>query len=291
MKKIIQLLILILLIYTCSSDEISNDQNNTIPSKLIESLSFDNETNVDSLFYNTNNRLILKKEYLNIGQLDYNSHYQYNSNDNLIRIYRIHSSAIIPIEEVNYTYYSNGNLKSRNYIGYNSNYTDNFEYELNTIIVNRDQNNEIKINLDSNNRILSAERKNNNNEFYVFKSYTYENDNISEVIIYDEIQNYISFFFEYDDKNNPFFVFDYDLPNSLSVKKIEAVILNSNYPSITIGDDDNYFGFLNKNNVVFCSGNSSSNYNYNYFYNSENYPNRITYEFLFNPNSLIITYY
>lgn len=288
MKSLLPLIIFCLFIYSCSSDNEMDEANNMISTKLIKSLSFDNETSVDSLFYDENKILVLKKEYLDIGQLDYSTHYQYNSENNLIKIYRIHSTSNIPIEEINYTYYSDGNLQSRNYVGYNTGYTDNFEYESNTIVCNRNQSNEIRINLDSNNKIISAERENANNEFYTFKEYIYEDKNVTEIKITENSQT-ISYFFEYDNKNNPFTVFDHNLPNNLSIKKIEAIILNSNYPFITIGDDDNYFGFLNNNNVVSCSGNSSSNYNY--FYNSENYPTKITYSFLFNQNSLIITYY
>tara|TARA_B110000114_G_C14962832_1_gene345078 strand:+ start:32 stop:898 length:867 start_codon:yes stop_codon:yes gene_type:complete len=287
MKNIIQFIILCLFIYSCSSDNEVNEGDNIVSTKLIESLSFDNETSVDSLFYDENKRIILKKEYLDLGQLDYKTHYQYNSENNLIKTYRIHSTSNIPIEEINYTYYPNGNLKSRNYVGYNSSYTDNFEYESNSIIRKRNQSNEIRVNLDSNNKILSVERKNINNEFYIHKEYVYEGKNITEIRINENSQN-TSYFFEYDNKNNPFTVFDHSLPNNLSIKKIEAIILNSNYPFITIGDDDNYFGFLNNNNVLSCSGNSSSNYSY--YYDSENYPTKITYDFLFNQSSLIITY-
>ncbi|WP_339699978.1 hypothetical protein [uncultured Marixanthomonas sp.] len=288
MKRVFCLLFFSILIYSCSSDEEAIKEEKDISRKLIESLSFDNETSVDSLYYNESNKLILKEEYIDIEQLDYATHYQYDSDDNLIKTYRIHSTSNIPIVEVNYTYYSNGTLKSRNYIGYDLNYTDHFEYESNVIILNRNQGNEIRINLDSDNKILSAERKDINNEFYTFKEYIYKGENITEININENSQN-ISYSFEYDNKNNPFVVFDHNLPNNLSIKKIEAVILNSNYPFITIGDDDNYFGFLNKNNVVSCSGNSSNNYSY--IYDSDNYPEQINYNFLSNPDSLIITYY
>jgi hypothetical protein len=160
MKNIIQLIFFCLFIYSCSSNNELNEQNNIISTKLIESLSFDNETSVDSLFYDENKRLILKKEYLDMGQLDYSTNYQYNSDNNLIKIYKSHSTSNTPTEEINYTYYPDGNLKSRNHIGYNSNYTDNFEYESNTIISKKNQSNEIRLNLDSNNKILSVERKN-----------------------------------------------------------------------------------------------------------------------------------
>jgi len=291
MKKEIKLLVFSILIMTisCSSDNDSNNGESTInTSKLIQSLSLDNETSVDSLFYNESNRLVLKKEYLDIGQLDYNTHYEYDSDNNLSRIYRVHSTSNSPIEEVNYTYYPDGNLQSRNYTGFGSIQDYNFEYESNVIIVNSNQNIEIRINLTSDNKIQSVERKNANNEFYIAKEYIYDGQNITEIKINENLQT-ISYFFDFDDKNFPFTVFDFNLPNNLSIKKIEAAILNSNYPFITIGNDDNYFGFLNKNNVISCSGNDSSNYSYRY--NSENYPDQITYDFLFIPSTLNITYY
>ena len=287
MKNTIQLLIFCLFIFSCSSDNEMTEENNMVSTKLIESLSFDNETGVDSLFYDENNRLILKKEYIDVGQLDYSTHYQYNLENQLIKTYRTHSTVNIPSEEVSYSYFSNGNLKSRSYKDFNTNYTDSFEYEENTIIRKRNQNNEIRINLDSNNRIVSAERKNSNSEFYTFKEYIYEGENITELKINQHSQN-VSYFFTYDDHKNPFTVFDHELPNNLSIKKIEAIIFESNYPFITIGDDDNYFGFLNKNNVTSVSGNGSSSYSYTY--DSENYPTKITYNFLFNQSSLIISY-
>ncbi len=307
MKQALQILVLYFLTISCSStdetiekddqtheevsevDNETTEQNDTTSSKLIESLSFDNEKGIDSLFYDLTNKIILKKKYLDVDQLGYSTHYKYDSAHNLIKIYRVHSSSNIPSEEVNYTYYANGNLKSRNYINSTSNKTDYLEYADHTVFLNRNKDTEVKINLDSSNRIVSAERKNNADQFYIFKEFIYTNSNITEIKVTDNTQNSISYFFEYDDKNNPFIVFDHILPNDLSIKKIEAIILHSNYPFITIGDDDNYFGFLNKNNVISCSGHSSSNYNYSY--DSDNYPEKITYEFLFNKNSLIITYH
>ena len=195
MKNIIPFIIFCLFIYSCSSDNEVNEENNMIPTKLIESLSFDNETSIDSLFYDENKRLILKKEYLNIGQLDYSTHYEYNLENNLIKTYRVHSTSNIPAEEINYNYYSDGNLKSRNYVGYNSSYTDNFEYESKSIIIKRNQNNDIRVNLDSNNKILSVEKKNANNEFYKHKEYIYEGKNITR--FYNSTRHLITFFLSF----------------------------------------------------------------------------------------------
>ncbi|WP_299523756.1 hypothetical protein [Winogradskyella sp.] len=291
MKKEISLLVfsILILTFSCSSDDDSNDGGDTInPIKLIQSLSFDDETNVDSLFYDNNNRLILKKEYLDVGQLDYDTHYEYDSANNLIRTYRIHSTSVTPSGEVNYTYDTNGNLLSRVYSTFGSTQEYLFEYEANVIIVNRNQEDEVRINLSSGNRIQSVERKNASNQFFVYKEYIYDGNNITEVRI-NEGSEVISFVFEFDNNNFPFSVFDFDLPNGLSIKRIEEAILFSNYPFITIGDGDNYFGFLNENNVISCSGSGSSNYSYSY--DSEGYPVQITYDFLFIPSSLIVTYY
>ena len=290
MKKEFRFLFFSIIVFTfsCSSDDDSNDNGIIISSsKLIQSLSFENETSVDSLFYDNNDRLVLKKEYLDVGQLDYETHYEYNSDNNLIRIYRIHSTSVTPIEEVNYAYDTNGNLQSRIYSGFGSSQEHFFEYEPNMIIVNRNEDNEVRINLSSN-RIQSVERKDASNQFFVYKEYIYNGNNVSEVRINENSQN-ISFVFEFDENIFPFGVFDFNLQNNLSIKKIESAILNSNYPFITIGDDDNYFGFLNENNVVSCSGNATSNYSYTY--DSENYPITITYDFLFIPSTLNITYY
>jgi hypothetical protein len=291
MKKEIRLLVfsILILTFSCSSDNDMNDDGSVInPTELIESLSFDDETSVDSLFYDNNNKLVLKKEYLDVGQLDYDTHFEYDSANNLTRIYRIHSTSVTPTEEVNYKYNANGNLQSRIYSGFGTSQEYVFEYEANVIIVNRSQDDEVRINLSSSNKIQSVGRKDANSQFFIYKEYIYDGNNIKEVRINENSQN-ISFVFEFDDKNFPFGVFDFGLPNNLSIKKIEAAIFNSNYPSITIGNDDNYFGFLNENNVISCSGNGSSNYSFTY--NSENYPTQITYDFLFIPSTLSITYY
>lgn len=285
------LLILVTIFSTTACEKSSTDDNPqaALPIKLINSISKDNETNVDSLFYE-NDKLVLKKEYLDVGQLDYNTHYSYNSGNQLTKISIIHSSSTTPSFTFEYFYNEDKTLKTIKRTGYNYNLTQHFSYSENQILISFNDNNEINIiaNLDTKNRIKEVLRKKyESDEYYKFKEFFYDgNSNIYKIWIKDyENANPIEHNYVFDDTVNPFLALDWALPNNLTIYKMESISENANYAIPT----EDYLPYLNTNNVINASG-SDYNYDYQYSYDEDNFPVKIKYLDFFNQPSLILDY-
>ncbi len=295
MKYRLIALILGLLLFSCSkeSSEIPNDPDEV---QLISSISRDDETGVDSLFYE-NNRLKAVQEYIEgneffEGGIDYITTYEYNSGNQLSQISRIHSKSDIPDRVTRYFYNSDGTLKQRRTLYNSREVITDYTYEEERIRIHVGEDFEVRVNLDENRRIQNVEKKSFLNEgYYAFKTFEYdENGNVTKLSIRQSEESILEeYSFTYDDKENPFVVFDYKLPNGLSIKMLEETERVSNYPFITDGSEDNYLGFFNTNNIISCIGFSNSEYSYTY--NEMDLPSKITYDFLQNKSSLILTYY
>ncbi|MCB0453679.1 MAG: hypothetical protein KDC94_12505 [Aequorivita sp.] len=281
---------LFLLIFSCSKNDDASNDNGEEPQeiKYLKAVYYDGETRSDTLVY-ADNRLILRKEYIE-DFLDYNHHFVYNSQNQLTRISKIHSTSTYPIEETTYTYYANGNLKTRHYEGYNSNYTETFNYYDNVIYINEGGNNEKKMNLNTNGQIASFEvYDEDSNEFFNILKFEYDNrGNLTKISDrYNRNDPYKTFIYTFDDKINPLFVFDYKMPNGFSIKQFEAVLSHSNYGGYSPGDDDNLFIYFSKNNFISMQSENGVG-NYNFEYNAGNYPIKVTLPH--NGNSINLTY-
>lgn len=291
------------LLFACNTDDSNNNNNdpegnedpNDNPTPVdplrIASFSFDNESSIDSLFYE-NDRLVLVKEYLG-DFLEYNRSYTYNDEGMLIEEERIFNGSTLPSYSINYAYNSQGNLESRTRSDINGTTTNNYLYNANQnqVIINQGFENEITVTLNSQNQIISAETMNTSTgETYLLLEYTYDtNGNATHVVDRTFGSNDVrEFDFTFDDKMFPFSVFDAPLSNGLTIRQLEAITFISNYGFITIEHNDNLFGFLNKNNVIVVDGSGNGETTYTYSYNDEGYPISIVYPGL---DTLQITYY
>lgn len=293
MHSRILLISILFLILSCSKNDDSPNDNEQEPQeiKYLKVFSTSNENRSDTLVYD-DNRLILRKEYIE-DFLDYNHHFVYNSQNQLTKISKIHSTSTYPTEEITYTYYTNGNLKTRHYEGYNSNYTENFTYYTNVIYVNEGTDNAKRMNLNAEGRIVSLDNYYYDvDEFFNTLKFEYDtNGNLTKVSDrYGRNDPYRIFNYTFDDKINPLFVFDYKLPNNFTIKQFEAVLSHSNYGGYSPGDDDNLFIYYNKNNIASLQTENGVG-QFNLEYNAENYPTRIALPYSNGDEYLTLTYY
>ncbi len=247
-------------------------------------------TEADTLVY-SEDRLVLRKEY--VGDfLDYNHNYIYNSENQLVKISTIHSTSTIPSEETIYTFYPDGNLKTRHYVGYNSNYTQTFTYYDNFIYINEGTNDAIRMTLNADGYISAADKFYEDlNEFINYINFEYDaNGNIKKVSErYSRNDPYRLFTYTFDDKINPLFIFDYKLPNGFTIKQLEAVSSHLNFGGYAPGEDDNMIMYFNKNNFITIeSENGVSEFNFEY--DAENYPIKIILPYNNNDEYLILEY-
>lgn len=267
------------LLLSCSTNDDSTEQeeneNPIAERQYLTSFTSVGETTTDTLVY-ANNKLILRKEYVS-NFLDYNHHYVYNDLEQLIRISKIHSTSTFPSMETTYTYYADGNLKSRHYVGYNSNYIQTFTYHSNAIYIDEGTNHAVRMNLDAEGYIQSVDRFYDDiNDFINFINFEYDgNGNLTYASHrYSRNDPYRTFNYTFDDKLNPLFVFDYKLPNGLTIKQLEAVDSHPNFGGYSPGDDDNMIIYFNKNNIT--SVESANGIGQFYLeYDIENYPTKI----------------
>jgi hypothetical protein len=290
-SRILLASILFLLLSCSGNDDSPNDNDPQAPAKkYLTSFTNVGETTTDTLVY-SDNRLILRKEY--VGDfLDYNHHFVYNNLNQLIRITKIHSTATYPNMETTYTYYTDGNLKTRHYEGYNSNYTETFTYHDNIIYVNEGTNNEQRINLNLEGQIVSLDNYFEDvNDFFNTIKFEYgPNGNLTKIAHrYGRNEPYRTFIYTFDDKINPLFVFDYNLPNGFTIKQLEAVLSQSNYGGYSPGDDDNMFIYFSKNNFTSIQSENGVG-SFNFEYNTENYPTKISLPYSSNDRYLALTY-
>lgn len=272
------LLLILFLTISCSSDNGSSndDGHQESDKKYLTSFTNVNENVTDTLVY-SDNKLVLRKQYVE-GFLDYNHHYIYNSENQLLEINRIHSTSTYPSEKTIYTYYTNGNLKTRHYVGYNRDYLQTFIYQDNVILANDAENNTIRLTLNSEGLISSADKSYENaDEFENFMNLEYDSNanvtKVSERFIGEP--EYRIFKYTYDTKVNPLFVFDFSLPNGLSIKQLETFFSRPSFGGYSPGSNDNNIVYFNKNNfITFESENGIRDYQFEY--NDENYPIKVT---------------
>ncbi|TNJ45324.1 hypothetical protein KFZ70_06575 [Tamlana fucoidanivorans] len=290
MKRLFLLLILFMSCDNNSDDGIVIPEP---PQKLLNSISFDDETNIDSLFYEKG-RLVLKKEYVGSDFVDYNTFYTRNDTGQLLKVSYMHSSSTDPSFVKDYTYYTNGNLKT---INRSASYTYDisnqyFSYQGSQILirVNNEQEASIIANLDSKNRIKEVLfKKSSSNAFYKGKQYFYnEAGNAYKIIVQSsEHANIVEYNYEFDNAENPYLSLDTDLPNGLTLNVVESLAFHDNYWE----PREYHLPFFSKNNVVkYFTSNSSSDYYYTYTYNEDNYPIGIKYENFFNKPTLLLDY-
>lgn len=282
----------IFMLLSCSGNDDSPNEGGQEPQELkyLKAVSNSDENRTDTLVY-SENRLVLRKEYIE-DFLDYNHHFVYNNQNQLIRISKIHSTVNYPIEEITYTYYPDGNLKSRNYEGYNSNFTKTFTYYNNVIYVNEGTYSARRINLNAEGRIASVDDYYEDiNDFLNTLKFEYDtNGNLIKISHrFGRNEPYNIFTYTFDDKINPLFVFDYKMPNGFTLKQFEAVLSHSNYGGYSPGDDDNLFIYFSKNNFTSMQSEYGIGH-YNFEYNTENYPTKIVLPYGSGDEYLTLTY-
>ncbi|MEM0517345.1 MULTISPECIES: hypothetical protein [Aequorivita] len=279
MQSPIYILLSCLILLSCSStdDPITQEENEDpiAERQYLTAFTSVGETTTDTLVY-ANNTLILRKEY--VGDfLDYNHHFIYNNSGELIKISKIHSTSTFPSRETTYTYYSDGNLKTRHFVGYNSDYTQTFTYRNNAIYIDEGTTNAIRMNLNAAGYIVSADRFYDDvQDFINFINFEYDaNGNVTVASQrFSRNDPYRTFNYTFDDKLNPLFVFDYKLPNGLTIKQLEAVDSHPNFGGYSPGDDDNLIVYFNKNNISSVESADGIG-TFNFEYNIENYPTKI----------------
>lgn len=287
----ILLVSILFLVLSCNSDDNSPNENDPTNPELKYLASYTNvgENATDTLVY-SENRLILRKEY--VGDfLDYNHNYIYNTNNQLAKISVVHSTSTHPLEETAYSYYEDGNLKTRHYVGYNRDYTENFTYRDNLIFINKGNNDAIRMTLNSEGLIASADVFYDDvNEFVNFIKLEYDgNTNLTKATETYRDGSYRTFQYTFDDKINPLFVFDYKLPNGLTIKQLEAVYSYPSFGGYTPGDDDNMIVYFNKNNFVSVESENGIG-EFSFEYNAENYPTKITLPYRNSDDFYTLTY-
>ena len=287
-------LLLILLLVVFISCEEKNDDGIVVPvitKKLLNSISFDNETNIDSMFYE-NGRLVLKKDYVGAaGFLDYSTFYKRNEAGQLLKFSYVHSTSTDPSFERDYTYYDDGTLKAISRSGYQyTNLVQRFSYKGNQIFIkmNDEQEASVIANLDSKNRIKEVLfKKDNSNEYYRAKEYFYNAaGNAYKIIVKDsQHANTIEYNYEFDNAENPYLSLDTNLPNGLTLNILESLAFHDNYGE----PREDHLPFFSKNNVVKSFTTSYSN-DYLYTYDEDNYPIGIKYNTYFSKPTLILDY-
>lgn len=305
MKQIIYFISFVFTLIGCdnNNDTFSFKKNN----KLINTFSC-NDKDIDSLFYKSD-KLISITHYFSGNKL-YTINYEYNTQGQLLKIYK--NFILFPDYTFEYMYNSNGSLKSiRNeFRDFGSSFSVvnyNYVYSGNKIIITDDdyrkKTHETIATLDSKNRIQYIEKqKESLNGYFTSCEYIYNNnDNIITAKIKSREDTPIEEFnFEYDNKINPFPLIDFNLPNGLSIKKLESISYESiftlsiislyNTKGVTLEYYNGFLDFQNTNNVTQMKiGKIKKDYTFNY--NNENYPVGINYNIYNELNGFIkITY-
>lgn len=289
-----------LILISCSTDNETPQDSDSNLDKLISSYYLDDGNNVDSLFYE-NRKLKTVKEYVG-GRvdsppgLDYIISYDYNETEQLIEITRRHSSSSVSERTLTYDYNDNGTLKSRTSTNGSFEFETTFSYREGLIVLNEGTDSERRIHLNGLDQPERVEEYGGEIDgFFTVKTYFYdENNNISKIVITDRDEQVVfQYDIEYDDKPNPFQVFDSPLPNGLSIRTIEDAEQNfGNYHEIPYSFSiENPWGYFNKNNLVSCkvSGAENFDYKYEYEYDGDGFPSKVKFQFWSNPN-LQVTY-
>jgi len=279
MRKII--LIAILTLFGCTKSDDLNIKKN----KLIQRIEYLGTHKVDLFYYNNKNQLTLIEKRNNYyPKIDAKIQYKYNSNDQLISITQVDQCPSCRNDFL-YEYYPDGNLKTIKFDFQNrTDYVYHLEYENNVIIVNRNANHEYRIFLDANYKIIKTEtRYQVDGDLFLKEEFKYNSGGNTESYMLKgggSASNIKTYSYTYDDMNNPFSVKDFALPNNLSLKKIEELLIieyTNNHPSM---DPNFYFGYLGGNNILSIDVNDKGSFyhlkEFNYFYNRDNYPTAIT---------------
>lgn len=286
MKK---LFLLFILLVSCEQKSDDNIFIQETTRKLLNSISFDNETNIDSMFYE-NGRLVLKKDY--VGEfLDYNTFYLRNEGGQMLKFSYMHSTSTDPSFEREYAYYGDGALKTISRRG--SQYTNlvqHFSYQGSQIFIkiNNEQEAGVIANLDSKNRIKEVLfKKDNSNEYYMGKEYFYNAAGNAYKIIVKTFQHadIVEYNYEFDNAENAYLSLDTNLPNGLTLNILESLPFHDNYGE----PREDHLPFFSKNNVVKSFTTSYSN-DYLYTYDEDNYPIGIKYNTYFSKPTLLLDY-
>ena len=297
MKKV--LLLFIILGFSCSKSSGLEQLN----PKLIQRIQYFNSNIEEMFYYNDDNLLTLikttKAPYTNrMREINYN----YNASNQLTSIsnYNYHNN-----DTYLYDYYLNGNLKTITIDYENPNGIDkvyNLEYESDLIIVNKGDLAEFRIYLNSEKTIVSTTRRHNYSGV-VSKRHelTYNGQNLTQQknTSSHDPRSYKTYSFGFDSKVNPFSVFDFKLPNNLSLKQIQELIAYSNTSTKYASKDEYfYFGYLGENNItsVEIENNASTtkyseNRSFTYNYDTDNYPISIEIEEANTKSLIAINYY
>lgn len=298
MKKYLLLVLTSFLMINCSSSDDSNPNTNNDDSnnneevlQYVSHYSTEYGGNSEKIFYEEN-RIVLREEYVD-DFLDYNHNYEYNDLDQLIRYTKIHSSSTIPIVEIVYEYFNDGTLKNVDREYYNNNYMYNFSYFDNYVLIENVNNRLSKVFINENQQITHVETYDPNTQSY-YTSLEFQYNSMGNVsFAYDYYSTYNepnTYHFTYDNKINPFFILDHELPNNLTIKKLMGVISHINFLTISPEDSDGLIRYFSNNNITSAVKNSNDTFNYEYEYDSNNYPTFIGYSDSENLSPILITY-
>lgn len=253
-------------------------------------------------YYNENNLLTLIKTTKaptssRMREIKYN----YNANNQLTSIsnYNYHNN-----DTYLYDYNLNGNLKTIT-IDYENpiriNEIFNLEYENDLIIVNKGDAAEFRIYLNSEKKIISTTRRHSYSGV-VSKRHelTYNGQNLTQQknTSSHDPRSYKTYSYSFDSKVSPFSVSDFKLPNNLSLKQLQELIIYSNTSTKYASEDDFYFGYLGENNItsVEIENNASitkysENRSFTYYYDTDKYPISIEIEENNTKSLIAINYY
>ncbi|MCB0470007.1 MAG: hypothetical protein KDC51_05320 [Flavobacteriaceae bacterium] len=259
-KLILTLILLNTILFSCSSDDSSNNSEpEPTTSKLVKTEKISETRKVDYT-YNSND-LISSLNGTN-NSFGYNSDFTYNSENRLTEwIYQETGSSSYSDTYV-YTYNTNGLLS-----GYSANSEDvTITYNGNTITltgtIEGDANSQAELELNNNGLIIKFTESNQ------YTNFEYDlNGNLISAQSYDNLDNLLSeFTIQYDDKINPF----YGQLESIYIERFIEFFWE--FDGIYIGGFEGYsFPFL-KNNITSINEVSAGATTFSYTYDSESYP-------------------
>jgi len=266
-KLILTLILLNVILFSCSSDDSSNNpEPEPTTSKLVKTEKISETRKVDYT-YNSNDLISsLNGTYNSFG---YISDFTYDSENRLTEWNYQETGSSSYSDTYTYTYNSNGLLSS-----YSANSEDvTITYNGNTITltgqIEGDTNAQAELELDNNGLIIKLTESNQ------YTNFGYDsNGNLISAKSYDNSDNLLSeFIIQYDNKTNPF----YGQLESIYIERFIEFFWE--FDGIYIGGFEGYsFPFL-KNNITSINEVSGGTTSFSYTYDNENYPTNVNIDY------------
>ena len=261
-KLILTLILLDVILFSCSSNDTSDNSVPLPTNKLVKTEKISETRKVDYTYNSKDLIISLNGTYNNFG---YVSGFTYDSENRLTEWSYQETGSSSYSDTYTYTYNSNGLLS-----GYSANSEDvTITYNGNIITltgqIEGNANSQAEIELGNNGLIIKFIESNQ------YTNFGYDsNGNLVSAKSYDNTDNLLSeFTIEYDDKINPF----YGQLESIYIERLIEFFWE--FDGIYIGGFEGYgFPFL-KNNIISINEVSVRTTTFSYIYDSENYPTNV----------------